>query len=143
MVVVFLDVVTVVSLVTEVVREVLPPPLVSPSPVSPVPPEEISLLVLELSAPAAGTALPPPLDDDFLLDSAHENRHSFKHIIIFRPHKMAEENHDLCCVFFPNSAKSPRSPSLSYLTFSVTINQWVRISPPPDFFCQGGKYPGV
>ena len=104
-VVVFLDVVTVVSLVTEVVREVLPPSLVSPSPVSPSPvspvrPEEISLLVLELSAPAAGTALPPPLDDDFLLDSAHENRHSFKHIIIFRPHKMAEENHDLCCVFF-------------------------------------------
>ena len=54
----------------------------------------------------------------FPFDSA--NRLDF---IIFRPHIMWEENHNLCCVFFSNSAKSPRSPSLdyfNYLTISIT-----------------------
>ena len=42
--------------------------------------------------------------------SAHKPTTQYKvylsNIIIFRPHIMVEENHDLCCVFFPNSAKS-------------------------------------
>ena len=45
-------------------------------------------------------------------------------LIILRPHITGEENHNLYCIFFPNSAKSPPSFSIdftySYLTILVT-----------------------
>ena len=53
------------------------------------------------AAPTAGSAfLPSQLMDMSNLDH-------FQVIIIFRPHIMGEENHNLCCLFFTNSAKSP------------------------------------
>ena len=34
---------------------------------------------------------------------------------------MGEENHNLCCVFVPNSAKSPRSLSLDYFDYLTIL----------------------
>ena len=50
-------------------------------------------------------------------------------IVIFRPHIMEEENHDLCCVFSPNFARSPWLPTIShYLTILVTCSFMFRFT---------------
>ena len=72
---------------------------------------------------------------------------------------MGEENYDLCCVFFTNSAKSPRSPwsqvtKLLFTPFSETVAQLVVRLPARHevvgsnpgwsvIFFYSGKYPGA
>ena len=57
---------------------------------------------------------------DFLIFRPHIMGEENHDLFIFRPHIMGEENHDLCCVFLTNSAKSPRSPSTTWLIYIAT-----------------------
>ena len=51
--------------------------------------------------------------------------------IIFRPtFSMGEENHDLCCVFFPNFAKTPPYTNSTYSASLLSLPLNLPTQPP-------------
>ena len=48
-----------------------------------------------------------------------------KDIFRFPPKYKREENHDLCWVFFPNSAMWQRSPSLDYFNYLTILYSYL------------------